>query len=174
MCAILDASAVGDVFGSDSSETETAARKFFEWIDAGDGQLAVGGKVLDELDGNSTKFREWRQEAALAGRIIRVDKIEIAVMTEKLKKEKACRSNDQHVIALAQVSGARLLCANDGDLQKDFKDKNLINPRGRVYSTVKNKKLGKRPGQIYSIGEKKAFDQSHRSMLNGNLCAGCQ
>ena len=37
----------------------------------------------------------------------------------------SCRSNDPHVIALAQINGARLLYSNDEALQKDFGDKRL-------------------------------------------------
>ena len=55
---------------------------------------------------------------------------------ELLTGGETCRSNDQHVIALAQVSGARLLYSDDGDLHEDFKNNRLINrPRGVVYST---------------------------------------
>ena len=54
----------------------------------------------------------------------------------KLRNSSACVSDDEHVIALAQVSGARLLFSNDAELHKDFKSKELIvQPRGKVYST---------------------------------------
>ncbi len=59
---------------------------------------------------------------------------------EKLLQEETCRSNDTHVIALAQISGARLLYSNDMALHKDFRNKSLIDkPRGKVYSTNKRK-----------------------------------
>ena len=45
-----------------------------------------------------------------------------------------CRSNDEHIIALARISGARLLCSEDIKLHADFKNKSLINsPRGKIY-----------------------------------------
>ena len=54
----------------------------------------------------------------------------------RLEKKGLCISDDPHVIALARISGARLLCSNDKDLQQDFGTKNLIDrPRGKVYST---------------------------------------
>ncbi len=132
MCSILDASVVGEVFGSNSSE---AAKKFFDWIDSGKGRLVTGGKVLRELNKNSN-FRVWRKEATSAGIIREANENEVNAKTEKLKIEGLCRSNDPHVIALAKVSGARLLYSNDGNLIKDFKDKKLIDqPRGKVYPT---------------------------------------
>ena len=46
----------------------------------------------------------------------------------------ACRSNDPHVIGLARISGARILCADDGALEDDFGNKALVDsPRGKVY-----------------------------------------
>lgn len=49
-----------------------------------------------------------------------------------------CQSDDTHIIALAQISGARLLFSNDKALHQDFKNKELINnPRGKVYSTLR-------------------------------------
>ena len=48
-----------------------------------------------------------------------------------------CRSDDEHVLALAVVSGARLLYTNDTALIADFKNREIIaNPRGKVYSTA--------------------------------------
>ena len=52
------------------------------------------------------------------------------------------RSDDPHVLALARVSGVRLLYRADKDLIADFKDKRFIdNPRGRVYSSAANASL---------------------------------
>ena len=54
--------------------------------------------------------------------------------TETVKATGLCRSNDEHVIALARVGRVRLLCAYDTDLKKDFKNKALIDePRGKIY-----------------------------------------
>ena len=47
------------------------------------------------------------------------------------------KSNDHHMLALAIVSGSRLLYSNDKDLQKDFGNIQLLgSPKGRVYSTA--------------------------------------
>ena len=52
------------------------------------------------------------------------------------------RSNDPHVLALARVSGARLLYAEDGDLMTDFKDKRFVG--GKVCSRAANESLLRR------------------------------
>ena len=54
-----------------------------------------------------------------------------------------------HVLALAQVSGARLLYSNDQTLQRDFKNSKLIkNPRGNVYTTLRNKNVAPSPSAV--------------------------
>ena len=124
MCAIVDANVAGDVFGTE------AGKKFAEWINPGRGRLVAAGRLLEELD--KTPFRNWIQEAIRAGLLKTVCERDVLARTENLHKRHVCRSNDPHVIALAQVSGARLLYSNDRNLQRDFKNKSLIDqPCGR-------------------------------------------
>lgn len=62
--------------------------------------------------------------------------------TEAVKASGLCRSNDEHVIALARVAKVRLLCADDTALKQDFKTKTLIDkPRGKVYNRKSHKEL---------------------------------
>ena len=152
MCAIIDVNIAAEVFGSNRPSAGVA---FSNWLNSGRGQLVVGGKLLQELDGDH-KFRTWRQQAVLAGRVALCNNDAVNEKMKKLQRENACRSDDPHVIALAQISGARLLYSNDADLQQDFKDKNLIDsPRGKVYSTRYNED----------------FQDRHRRLLgNRSLC----
>ena len=65
------------------------------------------------------------------------------------------KSDDHHVIALAQLSGARLLYSNDSALHDDFGNKSLIDqPRGRIYSTK----------------ESSTFRNVHRHLLRDHIC----
>ena len=58
------------------------------------------------------------------------------------------RSDDPHVIALALVSGARLLVSADVDLVADFKDRAIVNaPRGKVYNLKSANRLVSRYGR---------------------------
>ena len=133
MCGIVDASVVHELFGSKCTE---AGRKFVKWLDVGSGRLVVGGKLLEELYKGSQGFIVWQKRAALYGKIRFEDDDAVNAKTDQLQKAGLCKSNDPHVIALAHVSGARLLYSNDGSLHQDFKNKRLIdNPRGKVYST---------------------------------------
>lgn len=138
MCAILDNNVVHEVFGSNRP---LAGVKFFNWINSGTGHLVVGGKLLEELSKNHN-FGKWLQQAFSAGRASNPGDERVDNITDELMKADSCESDDQHVIALAQLSNARLLYSKDVDLQQDFKNKELIdNPRGKVYSAPGHERL---------------------------------
>lgn len=160
MCAILDNDVASEVFGQDRP---AAGKAFFDWVNSGHGSLVAGGRLLAELDGTQA-FRKWRRQAILAGRLRLVNDGAVEEWTRKLERESSCRSNDPHVIALALVSGARLLYSNDRSLGDDFRDRSLIeNPPGRVYTTRKDKNA---PPAFDS----RRFRPSHRKLLDRNAC----
>lgn len=160
MCAILDNDVASEVFGQDRP---AAGKAFFDWIHSGRGSLVAGGRLLAELDGTQA-FKEWRRQALLAGRFRRVNDRAVEERTRRLERESSCRSNDPHVVALALVSGARLLYSNDRSLGDDFKDRTLIgNPPGKVYTTRKDKKVS-------PTFDSTKFRRKHRDMLNKNAC----
>ena len=144
MCAILDANVVHKVFGKNRPD---AGKAFFEWLTSESGSLVTGGKLHRELT-RVHSFREWSKQAVLSGRIKRFDDQTIDDRTERLKG--SCMSDDPHVIALAQISGARFLYSDEGNLHQDFKNRKLIgNPRGAIYSTR----------------EQDSFTSNHRKLL---------
>ncbi len=136
MCAIVDSNVVHEVFGPNQPP---AGQVFYEWINAANGRFVVGGKQLEELKRASPDFREWASVFAEAGRMRIVNEDLVNTKAEDIME--LCISNDSHIIALAQISGARLLYTNENpkkskSLCKDFKNKQLINrPEGKIYST---------------------------------------
>ena len=147
MCAIVDANVASEVFGSSPSP---AGDQFFDWINRGSRRLVASGKLLEELETSSPGFREWASQAVLAGTMRVLDESEVGAMTDQIEHKGIHTSDDPHILALAQLSGARLLYSKDVNLQHDFKNKQLIdNPRGKVYSAhnhthlLKNKNLCK-------------------------------
>ena len=153
MCAIIDADTVHEVFGNNQNE---AGEAFFDWIVEGDGHLVIGGKNEVELTRGSQGFRDWKWQLQSAGKMTIEDGEKVNNKTNKLINDRACVSNDAHVVALAQVSGARLLYSNDNDLQQDFNNYRLIrSPRGKVFTTN---------------NEKTQFDRSKKRLLKLDLC----
>lgn len=130
MCIIIDNCMRDDFFGSSPSKASIVVRN---WIRESTGRVVYGGKLAAELNGSESAKRtlaEWSR----AGRARLIPRSVVDIEQAKLDSLKLCASNDSHVIALARVSGARVLFSSDADLHSDFKSPQLIdNPRGSVY-----------------------------------------
>ena len=139
MCAIIDANVSPEVFGDDRTPR---GRLLFEWLTGGrTGRLVVGGKLLRELR-QYGKFKVWLREALSAGRARCIRDAVVDAETESIRAGQSCQSNDHHIIALARVSGARLLFTNDRNLEKDFKNQALVpDPRGKIYKDPDHRQL---------------------------------
>ena len=106
--------------------------------------MVVGGKLLEELKEGSPTFREWASTLGEAGRMRTVNADQVNAEAKKLKNK--CVSDDSHIIALAQISGARLLYTNESTEKKmslceDFRNRDLIQPQGKIYTTRKAKRF---------------------------------
>ena len=165
MCAIVDANVRDEVFGNALSDP---GKLFLNWLRRPNGgTLALGGKLRQELAGLEN-FRKIYDHLRLSGRVVDIDDSLVNAATETLKTRQICRSDDAHVLALARVSGARLLYTNDRDLQRDFNNPQIVSdPRGVVYTTLP---IGGR----YYAGQRDAgvVTDVHRELLaRTDLCA---
>ena len=152
MCAILDANVVSEVFGANQPP---AGKGFFDWINTGGGRLVTGGRLREELQRSSDGFRNWATQAQLYGRVRVKDTGEVDARTVELQAETALRSDDPHIIALAQVAGSRLLYSQrprpSAGLQEQGLDRQST---GSVYSTLRTKNLtSSRKRQLVSRDE---------------------
>ena len=131
MCAIVDADIVYQLVGPKQTEP---GRRFPQWLEGGRGELVVGGKNTRELTRNKN-FQRWFLEGRRLGRRVRLIR-ESTIKEAEKRLSGRIRSNDQHVLALALVSGARLLFTDDGRLTSDFVNTDVISgPAGQVYTT---------------------------------------
>ena len=155
MCAIVDANVRHQLFDSGHE----AGVGFREWLRAsGHAGIAVGGRQYRrELYGvSSDKYRSWYHQIKRAVKTIELDDDTVDDEARILQNSDVCCSDDEHIIALARVSGARLLYSNDKELHTDFKDKKLVDkPLGKVYSTLHSNE----------------FNAAHERLLSDpNLC----
>lgn len=155
MCAIIDNNVRHEVFGAKDVQTG-AGKLFFDRVNAGKVKLVVGGKLRDELSEYSN-FKQWLQQALIAGLARESPNPAVNAETERLQSQNICKSDDAHVLALARVSGARLLFTNDQVLQSDFGNPQIIGGvRGRIYTTSVHQNVSK----------------THRDLLNrADLCS---
>ena len=144
MCVIVDNNAFKLLI-----ERSEECKVLYEWIMDRKIKLIVGGELYDELKGVAD-YKIWIKILEGKGYLV-IEEEGVAERTKELKKR--CKSNDAHVIALAQVAGARLLYSNDRKLHKDFKNKDLLSgPRGKVFPDGGN-------------------DKKQRRILRENLCS---
>ena len=135
MCAIIDNDVSHQVFGTNP----TGPGLFFrDWLGRSNGGIIVaGGRLFRELVQNPN-FRSFFEARQQAGRAIRVPDSVVDAAEDELQSVDT-RTNDKHVLALARVSGARLLFTNDRALQADFRNSRIVpGTRGRIYTTVQH------------------------------------
>ena len=135
MCLILDTNVASEFFAQPVS---AEFRPLIDWVSnpKTKGRIVTGGKNQAEL----SRMARGPVMAMLVElrRSGRVRTIECGASDgsdlETQEINTVCQSDDPHVILLARKSGARLLCAKDQALIKDFGNKQLIdNPRGIVF-----------------------------------------
>lgn len=128
MCLIVDACVASKVFGSRPSEDFAA---IVEWLGNKDGCLTTGGHLETELLHMESGRRMLRQ-LKQAGRLRQEAPSDVEAEEGCVRKENKAKSNDPHVLALARVSGARVLCTDDSDLMDDFRNRDVLSPPGRI------------------------------------------
>jgi hypothetical protein len=137
MCLIIDANLAATFFTTDDPKYKPVRDAVF----SGRCCIYYGGKLKDELG----EVREAaRNLLALdrAGRAKALSNTAVNALETKIRDQELCESDDEHIIALAQLSGARLLCSNDRLLRRDFKNPALLNkPRGNIYSNPSHRAL---------------------------------
>ena len=109
---------------------------------AGTNKLAIGGSTLNK---EYQKLKGvWRFIRILdqAGRTQLCSVSEVDREMELVKTAFDISSDDPHVLALARISGARILCSRDKALHSDFGNPRIINrPRGKVYQNATHARL---------------------------------
>ena len=137
MCIIIDANLADSFFGKQSEDL----MPIWHWIETKDGCIVCGGKLTQELIRNNQSISRLIRALNQAGKAYIINDPRIEEFSCDLTQKNLCKSNDTHVIALASISGARLLASNDADLINDFKNISLIRPKGKVYRTKAHTKL---------------------------------
>jgi hypothetical protein len=86
----------------------------------------------------------WRFVMQLdrAGRVFLVSDAKVDADEQSIVLKFQLKSDDPHILALARVSGSRLLCSNDQNLHADFLNKDIVDkPRGSIYQNASHAHL---------------------------------
>ncbi len=135
MCLIVDNNLAADFFCGSNPDLAPLQTAVFNSRCC----LHYGGKLREEYF-RSSKVRRMLLELDRAGRAKAVPDALVDEKTVRISTK--CSSDDAHVVALALVSGSRLLCSRDQALHADFTNPELVNnPRGVVYQNPRHKHL---------------------------------
>jgi hypothetical protein len=138
MCIIVDTNVASNVF---ESPPRPDYRPVIDWLSSPQkpGILVIGGMLARELN-RTAHVRRFVMELQRAGRVRRIP--DSLADAESKAVRAMCKSDDPHVIALARLSGSRLLCSRDKKLHVDFTNPSLVsNPKGHVYQNERHSSL---------------------------------
>ena len=137
MCVIIDIPVVHRIFPSPHADF----RPLHAYLTDGRARMVYGGKVRREYL-RIEWFRRLLVRLDQQGSALRVADAPVDAASQKIRSKGLCKSNDHHVIALAQIGSVRLLCTDDNNLMCDFKNKELLDkPRGKVYRYARHVNL---------------------------------
>ena len=159
MCAIIDASVLTEIVGDNRTP---AGIGFLDWITNGEGKVIYGGsRQLAEYK-KVSGFAELIEELDRQNLARQLDKSEVDSISDSLVKQHPLRSKqkDSNVLAIAILSGARMLFSNDKPLHEDFKNTSIISPKGKVFST----------NNINYPNDNKDFTREKADLLRNNPC----
>jgi len=137
MRIIIDANRPGIFLSSPQDEN---VAPIHEWLNRRHGFLvySTGAEFANEI---GAKARKQLQGYVQAGSAKLISSSELEADKQYLQRDSNVKSDDHHILALARVSGSRLLYTCDKNLKTDFKNKSLIDtPRGKIYSGKQNEK----------------------------------
>ena len=134
MCLILDTNMYGLFLTSDNEDMKPVR----DWIDNRDGKIAHSptGKMRDELN-KYPRMRDRFEQYSRAGKLKTFPREDVE---QEKNSSSLLQSDDPDIIALARVSGVRLLVSGDKNLHTDFKQ--IVG--GSIYQTRQHKHLLKR------------------------------
>lgn len=138
MCLIIDANKTADFLNQPSHPDHVPICR---WLEKGRGMVPLGGRLRREIL-QVRKARRYFAELIRSGRARRYPDEEVDAEEAVVQNTGLCVSDDPHVIALARVSGARVLFSEDQDLWDDFRNPRLIpRPGGKIYRRAEHAPL---------------------------------
>lgn len=137
MCLIVDTNLVTKVFVEFEERDFAPIRTALARRRA----TAVWGGRLKREYFALARYRRLFAEYERSGSLRMIPDSEVDEEETRVVQDGACRSDDQHIVALARCSGVRLLCSRDQDLHADFTNPGLLSPPGSVYQRRSHRKL---------------------------------
>ena len=129
MCIIVDTNTFHKLREPDDEDMEPV----WTWLEKRDGKIAYADTEKLEAEWDKGGMQDLRNQLRRSGQLKVVSSEDVQEKADELKGRIA--SNDEHIIALALITGVKVLVSyreGDRDLFDDFRDRNLVG--GRVYT----------------------------------------
>lgn len=135
MCVIVDT----NTFHKFKKRNNEDMEPVWTWLEKRGGKIAYSDTEKLEEEWNRAGMQDLREQLIQAGKLKRVPPQDVQKKADELKGK--IKSDDEHIIALALVTGVKVLISysdyesgqkGDSDLFDDFRDRNLVG--GRVYT----------------------------------------
>lgn len=139
MCIIIDAN-VAHYFTLSPHEDALPVKEWLTRLNSS-AKVVIGGKLSKELGRAGGDISRFLDLLKSVGRLIIVSDAdaekETEVVTLQLKMDGLNTMDDPHIIALARLSGSRLLFSRDHSsrLHEVFKSRVYLEPPGKIYQT---------------------------------------
>jgi hypothetical protein len=150
MCLIIDANVAWKFDNPPHPDVKPVVKWLLDKHKKKPPRVVIGGKLRAELKKAGDAFLRFRLILAEAGRLLdiadhRVD-TEEAEVENLLQREKIHGADDPHILALARVSGSRLLASADkrSRLHELFTNRLFLDPPGKVYQKTSHRHLLRR------------------------------
>ena len=101
--------------------------------------LVIGGQLAKELV--RAGFTEILRVLNQAGRLHRIEDSAVDKRAARLRKSGSCVSNDQHVVALALITGCDIVFTKDKALHQDLKRHAPTGQRISIYQQASHARL---------------------------------
>lgn len=144
MCIIADPPILIPMFKSDDPEH----RKFFpvmKWITEGPGKFVMGGSQYKEELKKVASVLKFINELEKQGKVVRRKDSDIDKDVSDLKQKEPSKDfDDPHLVALARVSGCKLICLRDPRAHKFLRNLQFYSAakdRPKLYTRAKNATL---------------------------------
>jgi len=129
MCLILDSDIVHKVFPSPSADFKAIHLA----LTSGRAKCVYGGGLTREYE-KIASFKRFLRLLDQQGAAKQFPDSSVDSEAQRLEASGLCVSNDFHILGLAIVSKARLVCSDDKRLATDCTNPSILsNPRGNIY-----------------------------------------
>lgn len=134
MCLIIDINMYGRFIKARGSRE---MKPLWQWLRHRGGKVVYSPTAKLKKEWKNFPYRKDAENLQREG-LVKIVPPNIVQKKENELRGKT-KSDDEHIIALAMVAGAKLLLSRDADLKDDFENPNLAN--GNIYKRAQAQRL---------------------------------